>query len=175
MENLTSWTGSKLSIAFIRPIQPTWKRSSGFSPRPVKRWTTLSTSLRFPLTSSSRAVLSPCFARAKSVSFCSSVSTLSEEVFTPQISTLLYILIPSGNLLIELLPYGSKLIRLKYFLFRQKKLDFAQRRWFRIKFCWLTAQHCCHSTGVCLLSKFRCNISCRNRRDSVHSSQNNAV
>jgi len=68
VENLTFWVTSKLSIAFIRPIHPTWKRSSTYSPLLLNLWITLNTSLKFPFINSSlpRYLLYAFFRRALS-------------------------------------------------------------------------------------------------------------
>lgn len=87
MENFTCFSGSKLAMALIRPMQPTWNRSSGFSPRLSKRWMTESTSRRLPSMSFCRASVSPCRARRSSTSISTGDKTLSLDVFTPQIST----------------------------------------------------------------------------------------
>ena len=87
VEKRTFWAGSKLSIALMRPMQPTWKRSSTFSPRPENFWMTESTSRRLPLMSSSRADWSPARARRRSAWVSSFFKTGSFAVFTPHIST----------------------------------------------------------------------------------------
>ena len=83
----TRCEGSKLSIALIRPTQPTWNRSSAFSPRPANFWITERTRRRLPWMSASRAAVSPSFAFFNRVSVSSAVSRGSLDVFTEQIST----------------------------------------------------------------------------------------
>ena len=70
-------------------MQPTWNRSSAFSPRLLKRCTTLSTNRRLPRINSSRAAWLPPCTRGNSSRILSLVNTGSAEVSTPQISTLL--------------------------------------------------------------------------------------
>src|SRR5450759_1181657 len=57
--NSTARSMSKRSIALIRPIVPTWMRSSMGSPRFLKRLARYFTRLRYISTSSSRAASSP--------------------------------------------------------------------------------------------------------------------
>ena len=71
----------------IRPMQPTWNRSSGHSPRLSKRWMTLSTSRRLPSMSFSRAAASPSLALWRRVSISTGDKRFSLAVLTPQIST----------------------------------------------------------------------------------------
>ena len=59
VENRTLKLKSKLFMALISPMQPTWNRSSICSPRPEKRCMTLSTRRRFSLMKISRASSSP--------------------------------------------------------------------------------------------------------------------
>ena len=87
--NLTLKSGQKLSIAFISPIQPTWNRSSAFSPLPENRCITLSTRRRLPFISSSLALGSPSRIFCRSSIFSDSLSTFNFAVLTPLISTLL--------------------------------------------------------------------------------------
>ena len=75
-------------MALINPMQPTWKRSSLFSPRPENRWITESTSRRLPSISSSLASSSPALARRSSSRERSPESSGSWAVFMPQMSTL---------------------------------------------------------------------------------------
>ena len=75
-------------MALMRPMHPTWNRSSAFSPRLAKRWITERTSRRLPAISSSRAFMSPCLARSRRAWVSSFFRTFSFDVFTPQISTL---------------------------------------------------------------------------------------
>ena len=71
----------------MRPMQPTWNRSSGHSPRLSKRWMTLSTSRRLPSMSFSRAAASPSLALWRRVSISTGDKRFSLAVLTPQIST----------------------------------------------------------------------------------------
>ena len=88
VEKRTPWLKSKLSIDFISPTQPTWKRSSMHSPRLEKRCITLKTRRRFPFMNSSRASVSPCFMRSKSSLLRLALIKGSFDVSTPHISTL---------------------------------------------------------------------------------------
>ena len=78
----------------MSPMQPTWNRSSGHSPRLSKRWMTLSTSRRLPSMSFSRAEASPSLAWRRRVSISSWDKIRSLDVFTPQISTFPCIICP---------------------------------------------------------------------------------
>ena len=91
VENCTFWLKSKLSIAFISPIQPTWNKSSTFSPLLLNLCITLSTSLKLPFTKVSRACKSPFLIFINNLFFSSLERTGSFDVFTPQISTLFVI------------------------------------------------------------------------------------
>lgn len=59
VENLTLWLRSKLSMDFISPMQPTWNKSSTYSPLLLNLWMTLKTRRRLPFTSFSLAESSP--------------------------------------------------------------------------------------------------------------------
>ena len=87
MENFTGWLVSKLEMALMSPMTPTWNRSSMGSPRLENRWTTERTSRRFPITAASLAPSSPAWAARMRAMVSSFFSTLSFAVLTPQIST----------------------------------------------------------------------------------------
>ncbi|MNV73849.1 hypothetical protein D3C71_1670200 [compost metagenome] len=108
MENLTFCDKSKLSMAFIRPMQPTWNKSSTNSPLLLNLWITLRTSLRLPFTNFSLADRSPCCcSEVNSCRISTFVRTGSLAVSTPQISTLfrvMMIYLPRRNITVHYLP-----------------------------------------------------------------------
>jgi hypothetical protein len=69
-------SGSNFSTAFIRPMLPSWIRSSKGSPMPRYFLATETTSLRFFSISLWRAFLSPAFARLDSSISSACVSSL---------------------------------------------------------------------------------------------------
>lgn len=107
VEKRTLCFKSKLSIDFMSPIQPTWNRSSAFSPRLLNRLMTLKTNRKLPLMSFSRAswtfsFLSICLNNSFISSF---FKTGNFDVSTPQMSTLF---------LIKLTPPVMSLVRCHY-------------------------------------------------------------
>src|SRR5919107_1022412 len=76
VENLQPRSGSNFSTAFIRPMLPSWIRSSKGSPIPLYFLATLTTSLRFFSMSFCRAPLSPALARLERSISSARVSSL---------------------------------------------------------------------------------------------------